>query len=158
LKALPAPNLVSARNTLTQVLQGRTVRITAKLATEAMTDGQRAGLAMFGRQPSWIGVVQTRGQRQVTFAVGGIETVGELAAGSLLLRMQVADEHVRYSYSLDDGKTFRDLGSEAPMRFSWWKGGRPALFTFNSEPSATDGGSADFDWVRFASSIASSAH
>jgi beta-xylosidase len=159
LKAMPATSLVSARNTLTQVLQGRAVQVTARLSTLALADGQKAGLAMFGRQPSWIGVVQSQGKRALAVAAAGIETTGEALEGErpgrsgteqfVLLRMQVEDEEVQYSYSLDEGKTFRALGSKARMLFSWWKGARPALFTFNTDASAAPAGSADFDWVRF---------
>jgi hypothetical protein len=58
--------------------------------------------------------------------------------------MQVDEEWVKYSYSLDGGKSFRSLGSRARMLFSWWKAARPALFTYNT---VAQGGSADFDWV-----------
>lgn len=164
LKALPATSLVSARNTLTQVLQGRATRLTARLATGAMVDGQRAGIAMFGRRPSWIGVVQSQGRRQLAWAAGAVETMGEALGGDgntgarihssrtgefVLLRMQVDDECVQYSYSLDDGKTFREFGPKTRMLFSWWKGARPALFTFNTDAHAARAGTADFDWVRF---------
>ena len=159
LKALPAPNLVSARNTLTQMLQERAVQITARMTFEGMADGQRAGLAMFGRLPSWVGVVQSQGVRHVTFAAGGVETAVEIlgategrsssgtgeGGASLLLRMQVDDESVQYSYSADEGKTFRDIGTRARMMFSWWKAARPAVFTFNT---GSAGGRVDFDWVR----------
>ncbi len=149
LKALPAMSLVSARNTLTQLLQARAAQITTRLAVGGMENGQKAGLAMFGRRPSWIGVVQNRGARRVVFADAGNETAADVmldvASTFVLLRMQVDDESVQYSYSLDEGRTFRELGSEAPMLFSWWKAARPALFTFNT---ASAGGIADFDWVR----------
>jgi beta-xylosidase len=149
LKALPAANLVSARNTLTQALQQRSVQITTRLSVGAMADGQRAGLAMFGRRPSWIGVVQSEGARRVTFAEGGVESAGpSLGTESVLLRMQVDDAQAQYSYSLDAGKTFTALGSRARMFFSWWKAARPALFTYNNDASAPHGGIADFDWVR----------
>jgi beta-xylosidase len=168
LKALSAPNLVSARNTLTQMLQARAIQITARLSVDAMAEGQRAGLAMFGRRPSWIGVVRNRGERRVTFAEGGVETPGpslgggagrgsggevggeaaQRAPGFVLLRMQVDDEQARYSYSLDAGKTFTALGSRTRMLFSWWKAARPALFTYNTNTSAADAGIADFDWMR----------
>ena len=104
---------------------------------------------MFGRRPSWIGVVQSQGQRHLTFAVGGIETSGPvLDVESVVLRMQVAAAQAQYSYSIDGGKTFRELGAKAPMLFSWWKAARPALFTFNSDPHARRPGLADFDWLR----------
>lgn len=153
LKALPAADLVSARDTLTQLLQARAEQVTTRLAVRGMEDHQRAGLAMFGVQPSWIGVVQRHGRRYIELAAAGTETIdpplgGGETAGFVTLRMQVADGGVRYSYSLDDGRSFRSLGTRADMRFSWWKAARPALFTFNSEAHAARGGIADFDWVR----------
>ena len=147
LRALPAPNLVSARNTLTQVQQGRISQVTVRLDVSGMADGQRAGLAMFGKQPSWIGVTQAEGKRTVTFAWAGQERQGSaVSAGSILLRMEVADETVRYFFSLDDGRTFGSLGLMPRFQFSWWKGARPALFTFNTAMRTE--GVADFDWIR----------
>jgi beta-xylosidase len=149
LKALPAADLVSARNTLTQVQQSRESQTTARLSIAQMQNGQKAGLAMFGRQPSWIGITQGKGERRVTFAVAGVGTPGPVVTGDTVqLRMHVADESVEYSYSLDDGKTFQPLGSKAKLYFSWWKGARPALFSFNAETSAVPGGLVDVDWLR----------
>jgi beta-xylosidase len=152
LVALPAADLVSARDTLTQLLQARDEQVTTRLAIGGMVDHQRAGLAMFGVRPSWIGVVRRGGRSYVEFAAAGRETIGPPAHGFVVLRMQVADGRVRYSYSLDDGRTFSGLGTRADMRFSWWKATRPALFTFNTEAHAARGGIADFDWVRVRSS------
>lgn len=149
LKALPAKDLVSARNTLTQVQQTRESEVTTRLIVSAMANGQKAGLAMFGKQPSWIGVTQKDGRRQIMYSEAGVETQGPpVTQESVLLRMHVVDEHVYYTYSLDEGKTFSEMGGKAKMYFSWWKGARPALFTFNVEPNATSGGTADFDWLR----------
>jgi beta-xylosidase len=145
LEAMRAPNLLSARNTLTQVLQSRASEITTRLSIGAMQDGQRAGLAMFGRTPSWIGVVQQEGKRHITLAAAGIETTDAVVPDdAVLLRMRVVEELVEYAYSLDEGKTFTALGPRARMFFSFWKGARPALFTFNR---TSEGGIVDFDFV-----------
>jgi beta-xylosidase len=130
--------------------------VTTRLAVGGMADHQKAGLAMFGVQPSWIGVVQLHGRRYIEFADAGRETIGPplgkartaAGRGPVTLRMQVNDGRVRYSYSLDEGHTFRELGARADMRFSWWKAARPALFTFNTKARAARGGIADFDWVQ----------
>jgi beta-xylosidase len=83
----------------------------------------------------------------VTFSSAGVESPGPiLPAKALDLRVEVADQTARYSYSLDGGKTFVGLGTAAPLRFSWWKGARPALFTYSDVGSAKQG-VADFDWV-----------
>ncbi len=144
LNALPAQHLVTARNTLTQILHGPKSRITTRIDVTRMTDGERAGLTLFGVGPSWIGVVQAGGMRRITLASKGVETAGPpLTAGTLSLRADVgAEQTVRYSYSVD-GKRFTPFGDAIPLaRFSWWKGSRPALFTFNTGGA---GGSIDAD-------------
>ncbi|MET0497719.1 MAG: glycoside hydrolase 43 family protein [Steroidobacteraceae bacterium] len=148
LKPSLAADLLSARNTLTQVQQGRASQTTTRLVVSGMMDGQKAGLAMFGKQPSWIGVTQANGERKLTFASAGIETPGVALTGDdVLLRMDVADEQVQFSFSVDDGRTFEQFGPPARMFFSFWKGARPALFTFHTATAST-GGVADFDWLR----------
>ena len=147
LKALPADRLVTARNTLTQVMHGAAPQVTARLDVTRMADGQKAGLAMFGKRPSWIGVVQRDGKRHVGFSHAGSETPGEeLKARSIVLRVNVSEEHAVYAYSLDEGKTFKPIGTRAKLLFSWWKGARPALFSYTER--AAGGGMADFDWLR----------
>ncbi|TCM16107.1 beta-xylosidase [Novosphingobium sp. PhB165] len=147
LNALPAEHLVTARNTLTQILQGPSSRITTRIEIDHMTDGQRAGLTLFGVKPSWIGVVQEGGKAHLTLASAGVETAGSvLSAPAVELRAEVgADQTVRYSYSLD-GRAFRPMGDPIALApFSWWKGSRPGLFTFTH---GAPGGSIDVDWFR----------
>ncbi len=146
LVAGPAEHLVTARNTLTQILQGPRARITARLDVAGMRDGQRAGLSLFGVGPSWIGLARDGGRLRVTLAVKGVETAGPAIDGRVIdLRAEVGPEQtVRYSYSLD-GTSFRPIGDAIALaRFSWWKGSRPALFSFTR---GTPGGSVDIDWV-----------
>ncbi|WP_380780588.1 glycoside hydrolase 43 family protein [Sphingomonas sp. R86520] len=143
-----AEHLVTARNTLTQILQGPRARITTRIDPAGMRDGQRAGLSLFGVGPSWIGLVDDAGRRRVTLAVKGVETGGPVFTGRTIdLRADVGpDQTVRYSYSDDGGASFRSMGDAIPLaRFSWWKGSRPALFSFTK---GTKGGSVDVDWVR----------
>lgn len=150
LKAGQAEHLVTARNTLTQMLQGPNMRVTTRIDVSAMRDGQRGGLVLFGVKPSWIGVVQDGGQRRVTLASEGIETPAVPLPGKTIdLRAEVGvEQQVRYSYSLDGGQRFVPLGDPIPLaKFSWWKGSRPALFSFTH---AKDGkrGWIDVDWFR----------
>jgi beta-xylosidase len=157
LKALPAQHLVTARNTLTQILQGPESRVTARVDFSGMTEGQRAGLSLFGVRPSWIGVVRQAGATHVVLATEGDETSGPIVtAHSIDLRALVTrDQRVAYSYSLD-GRHFVRMGTPIPLaRFSWWKGSRPALFTFTR--SAT-GGPVDWDRVVVETSPINEAH
>jgi beta-xylosidase len=153
LTALPSEHLVVARNTLTQILQGPRTTITARIDASGMTEGQRAGLVMFGVKPSWIGVVRSSGRNRVTLASAGEETAGpELAATTVELRVAISpDQTAHYSYSLDGGRTFRLFGEPIPLaRFSWWKGSRPGLFTYVRAPqgNAAPLGWVDVDWFR----------
>ncbi|RZL28771.1 MAG: glycosyl hydrolase 43 family protein [Sphingomonas sp.] len=142
-----ADHLVTARNTLTQILQGPRARITARFDPTRMRDGQRAGLSLFGVGPSWVGLVREGGRLRVTLATKGAETSGPAFNGRTIdLRADVApDQTVRYGYSLDGGASFRAIGGAIPLaRFSWWKGSRPAVFSFTR---GTLEGSVDIDWV-----------
>jgi beta-xylosidase len=143
---MPASDFVAARNTLTQVLHGPATRITTRMEIGGMRDGQRAGLAVLQVQPNWIGVVQTAGVRRITWSSAGAQLTGPVIGGSAVeLRLAVENEIAKYEYSIDGGVNFQPLGNPARLRFSWWKGARPALFSFSS---AGEGGYADFDWVR----------
>ena len=146
LTATRATDLVAARNTLTQVLLGPATQVTTRMLVGEMRDGQRAGLAVLQVQPNWIGVVQAAGVRRITWSSAGAQLAGPLLnGGALQLRMKIADEQVAYEYSLDEGKTFAPLGERVKLRFSWWKGARPALFSFTT--AAGEPGSALFDWL-----------
>jgi beta-xylosidase len=150
LTALPAEHLVGARNTLTQVLQGPSTRITTRLDIRRMAEGQRAGLTLFGVRPSWIGIVRSAGVNRIAVAGEGEETLGPRLAGTtIVLAAEVSEgQAVRYAYSLDNGRSFIRFG--APLwlaRFSWWKGSRPGLFTFVRGAGGA-GGSIDADWFR----------
>ncbi len=99
LTAQPAQHLATARNTLTQVLQGPRPRFTTRIDVSRMTDGQRAGLTLFGVRPSWIGVVRQDGVRRVTIASEGVETPGPVVtAATIILRADVSEgQAVRYA-------------------------------------------------------------
>ncbi len=147
LRAGPAEHLVTARNTLTQILVGPSETVTARFDIAHMTDGQRAGLVLFGVRPPWIGIVRSEGAAHLTYASAGVETTGpEIAGGTIILRATVsADQSVQFAWS-HDGKTFNDFGPATPLaKFSWWKGSRPGLFSYTTE---APGGFVDIDWVR----------
>jgi beta-xylosidase len=147
LKASFASDLIHSRNTLTQQMQSESFDLTTQIDLSAMKDGQRAGLAMFGVNPSWIGVVQAGPSRLLVYGNKEGETkASELVDRMIQLRLHVADQQVTYSYSIDGGGSFLQAGPAYPFVFSWWKASRPALFTYNIQPN-TSSGSIDVDWV-----------
>src|SRR5690606_28625925 len=130
---------------------GPRATFTARIDASAMTEGQRAGLTLFGVRPAWIGVVREGGRSRVTLASEGVEQAGpELAGATIELRAEVSEgQSVRYSYSLDDGRSFTRFGDPFWLsRFSWWKGSRPALFSFTKGPAGAPRGWIDVDWFR----------
>lgn len=150
LKALPAPGLLAARNTLTEMMQDSAFDVTVRLDTRGMQDGERAGLAMFSEFPSWIGIVQAGGERKLAFFAKDTETPGPpLRAKVVELRVHVERQIATYFYSASGGKTFQPLGEPTPIYFSWWKAARPALFTFNTDAVAKMLGFVDIDWVHY---------
>ena len=68
-------------------------------------------------------------------------------AHAVQLRATVHGDKVQYSYSEDDGKSFKKLGPETPIDFSWWKGARPALFHYSSPGAHGTPGYLDVNWV-----------
>lgn len=145
-----AVDLYHARNTLTETMQDESLEFTTRMDLTHMGVGDRAGVTLFDRSQSYLGVTQSPTGRSLVFSVQGHDTMGPAIVGSTLdLRVTLHGEQASYSYSLDGGKTFAALGTPTKMAFSWWKGARPALFAFNTEKAASASDSVDFDWVHY---------
>jgi beta-xylosidase len=141
LAARPAVDIAVARNTLTAKLWDSAGIIDVKMDTRLMQDGQRAGFAfMSGSNFGWIGVEQENGFRKILWDQGE----GPVLGGDEVWFQGInSGDTGRLYYSLD-GKTYIDTGKVFQMVFRFWKGGRIAIFSYGS-----DGGSADFDYVRY---------
>lgn len=143
-----AGDLLSARNTLTQCMQDNSFEFTARLDLAAMRDGTHAGLAMFEKAPGGLEVVQSGDSRRLFFLHAQERTAGLTLTDSVIqLRVRVNGDETRYFFSIDDGKSFRQLGDATQIHFSWWKGSRPSFFAYTTQ--ATDGGAVDFDWAHY---------
>ena len=143
-----ANSLLTARNTLTQCMQDNAFEFTARLDLAEMKSGVHAGLAMFEESASGLEIVQTGNERRLIFFHLGDHKDGPLLTRPIIqLRVHVIGDQAAYSYSLDEGKTFSQLGDAVEIRFSWWKGSRPALFAYAT--GAGDPGAVDFDWVHY---------
>jgi beta-xylosidase len=144
----PAESLLSARNTLTQCMQDNSFEFTVRLDLSEMKNGVHAGVAMFEASASGLEVVQTGAVRRLDFFHLSDHAAGPVIAQSILqLRAHIDGDQASYAYSLDDGRTFNPLGETTQIRFSWWKGSRPALFAYTTQ--STDAGAVDFDWARY---------
>jgi len=148
---MPADGLLAARNTLTQCMQDNSFEFTVRVDLSAMKAGVHAGLAMFEQSASGLEIVQSGDAgdaRRLNFFHLSEHVAGPaLSQAVIQLRVSVRGDQALYSYSLDEGKTFQQLGAATPIRFSWWKGSRPALFAWTTQNS--DPGAVDFDWVHY---------
>lgn len=150
LTAHTATDLLTARNTLTQIAADPAFTATTLLDTHRMVDRESAGLCMLCSEASWIGIRQVDGRKLITRHTANSESMGdELTQDLIQLRVTIApDETASYAYSLD-GTTFKPLGSPVKIVFSWWKGARPGVFAFNTDGMLLSGGVADFDWFHY---------
>ena len=145
---MPAENLLDARNTLTQSMQDNSFELTARIDLADMKSGTHTGLAMFEEDASGLEIVQSGSERRLSFFHLSDHDPGPVIARNILqLRVHVDGDEAHYSYSLDDGQTFHTLGATTRIRFSWWKGSRPALFAYTS--AVADAGAVDVDWVHY---------
>lgn len=143
-----ADALLAARNTLTECMQDNAFQFTIRVDLTAMKSGVHAGLAMFEEFPSGLAVAQSGNVRRLSYFYLQERVKGPaLTQSAIELRVRVRADRARYSYSLDEGKTFHNLGGATPIHFSWWKGSRPALFAFTT--LASDPGAVDFDWAHY---------
>ena len=151
LSALPAADLWSARNKLTQRAVGPQSSPIALLDASGLKDGDVAGLSLFISKEAYIGVERgADGFSIVQFNADSGQTVRERLARPRVWLKADADymaETARFSYSTD-GKSFKPLGGEYRMVYSLksFQGVRYELFAYNSKGAA--GGHADFDSFR----------
>ncbi len=150
LHATLAPDLLRARNTLTQMGQDPSYTLTASLDVSGMADGQRSGLTMLCDKPGEIFVAQEGPKKALRAYLAGVTLyAGEVRGTTILLRVAVANSAAQYSWSTDGGATFHTLGGITPFFFSWWKAARPGLFSYTTKTGGAGNGFVDVDWVHY---------
>ena len=148
LQAMPAEQLMWARNSLTQRVIGPTSVATVELYTKSMKDGDVAGLGNINVPCSWIGVVKDGKQTVLRCFEQAInDTIDTAFEGDRLYLRMVGDydhDRAHYEYSLD-GASYQQVGREMPLSYQLisFQGSRHALFAFNYK--GQKGGFAEFD-------------
>ena len=148
LQAMPAEQLMWARNSLTQRVIGPTSVATVELYTKSMKDGDVAGLGNINVPCSWIGVVKDGKQTVLRCFEQAInDTIDTAFEGDRLYLRMVGDydhDRAHYEYSLD-GTGYQQVGREMPLSYQLisFQGSRHALFAFNYK--GLKGGYAEFD-------------
>ena len=133
---LEAPSFKMAHNTLSQKLMGYHGSYTVLMDLDDLADGQKAGLACMGAENFCIGVSLTQGRQALFFEKEGeILDTTPLKANKIWLRLcfdvNAGTDGFYFSFS-SDGKTFQRFGNAFTARNGFWKGARPALFSYNT--------------------------
>lgn len=137
LDGLQADSFRAARNTLSQKLMGYQGSYTVRVDLTDLADGQLAGLACMGRNNYCIGIRQVSDRRELYFEKDG-EVLGSQALKTAVVWLRLSyDAEVReggfsFLYSLD-GKRFEPFGEAFAAHNGFWKGARPALYSYNTE-------------------------
>ena len=155
LNALPAEQLLWARNTLTQRVIGPKSIATVEMSAAGMKDGDVAGLGNINVPCSWIGLVKDgKSKEKNAFTLRCFEQLTNdtidvsvvLPAGKIWLRSIGDYDHdqAQYAYSTD-GQKFQTLGRMMPLSYQLitFQGSRHALFAFNT--TGKQGGYVEFD-------------
>ena len=109
---MPAEGLLDARNTLTQSMQSNSFEFTVRMDLTGMKTGVCTGLAMFEKSASGLEITQSGSERRLSYFHLPNRTQGPSISQNILqLRVRVDGDGARYSYSLDDGRSFQPLGA-----------------------------------------------
>jgi beta-xylosidase len=149
--------LLDARDTLTQCMQDNAFEFTVRMDLTGIKPGVHAGVAMFDNSATGLEIEQDGRERRLNFFHLQEHTAGpDFSQAVVELRVRVDGDRATYSYRLDDGNTCHEPGADTEIRFSWWKGSRPALFAYTTQPAnpasetgGVDTGTVDFDWVHY---------
>lgn len=151
------PDLLTARNTLTQRTFGPTCSGTVALDVSRLRDGDTAGLALLQRRYGFVGVKKVGEQYSVVMVGAGSGMAREVASvpisrKKVYLRAQCdfrdRKDLASFHYSLD-GRRWLPIGEPLKMAYTLphFMGYRFALFNYATK---TPGGAADFDYFRIA--------
>ena len=150
-------NLFDVPNLLLQKFPALEFAATTQIDFTARSEGDEAGLIVFGYDYAWLGLKRRAGHNMLVYSVclgadkGGSphETVIALPSGAepgrITLRVSVrAEGHCEFAYALN-GTDFSPV--EVPVftaSVGQWVGAKVGLFALGAA-----GTHADFDWIRF---------
>lgn len=145
--SMKANHVLTARNTITQKLMGTKGQITVRLDFSGLAESQHAGLALIGgKNENWIEVVCRGGKYYIEAVTSGVVTHGPEVSPKqeIALRSDVdLSGNTRFSFSVD-GEMYMSLGGSCTLINGFWKGVRPALYTYH-----TEGEGGHTDWLEF---------
>ncbi|MGZ3920537.1 MAG: glycoside hydrolase family 43 protein [Bacteroidia bacterium] len=155
LKADTAKNLLGARNTLTQRVQGPYSEGTVEMHVQGMKNGDVAGFGVFQIPYAFVSV-QQKGEKRTIVMVNHDTTITTVnfTGNTVWLKACVTEVGFKASFAYStDGKNYQPIGNELKMGLGFdWGGNRFALFNYNTNTTNT-GGYVDFNWFHYRNTI-----
>jgi len=156
-------SLIRQPNLLLQKIPAPAFSVVTKMEFSSSTEGDHAGLIIYGAPCAWIGLVKTPTSLRVSQVVSksgpanapdtATESAGvDVKSNSVYLALvMTADSRAQFSYS-PDGITYKPLG--VPVTVSAvkgsWIGAKFGLFAISGNPNTPNlsaSNFADFDWI-----------
>jgi beta-xylosidase len=131
---LKPSDLLKAADTLTQrVMRTSANQATVQLDISGMADGQEAGLCHLAKNYAALEISQTGGTRTLTFRRPAESTPGPKITGRTLWLRSDWDEQgqSQFSYSLD-GTIYQPFGPKYQLTWSYYRGDRIGIFSYNN--------------------------
>jgi len=152
LHASRADSLKTARNTLTQRVQGPSSEGTVEIDLQGLKNGNVAGFGIFEFPYAFVAVEQVNDKRKIIMSNDDkiIESKENFAGDKLWVRARITDRGgiAKFYYSTD-GDNFYAIGNDLTMQLGLpWTANRFALFNYSKTSEGVDG-YADFNWFRF---------
>lgn len=151
LRATEASSLTTARNTLTQRVQGPLSEGTVEIDVSQLKDGNIAGFGIFQSPYAYIAVRKDGNEKTLIMVNNGkvIDSIKNFSQNKLWIRANLThvDFTATFSYSTD-GQKFISFGNQLKMALGYdWTANRFALLTYSTKKE--EGGYADFNWFHF---------
>lgn len=147
-----AKELTTARNTLTQRVQGPASEGVVEMDVSGLRNGNTAGFGVFQSPYAYIAIRKKGNGKTLLMVNNGkvIDSINNFSTNKIWLKANVT--HIgfmaSFSYSVD-GKKFVPFGNQLSMGLGLdWTANRFALFNYSTEKTGA-GGYADFNWFRF---------
>ncbi|MEX6686248.1 glycoside hydrolase 43 family protein [Danxiaibacter flavus] len=147
-----AAELTTARNTLTQRVQGPYSEATVEMDVTGLKDGNVAGFGIFQSPYAYIAIKKQGNSNSLVVVNNG--TVVDIIPGfnhkKIWIKATATDKGFKgnFFYSID-GKKFIPFGNTLNMGLGYdWTANRFALLNFSTTEDGVDG-YADFNWFRF---------
>ena len=148
LHALPATELKTSRNMITQKTLGYMSEAVTCIDCSDMHDGDYSGLLCTGKQFMGVGVCLKDGRIWFYLEKDGQRiALTSCKSRKVFLRVSIDSHKNSHQFAIStDGRNYTLVGEPFPLRMGYWKGSRIGLYCYST---GSRGGKAHFDYFRY---------